>query len=129
MRKKVVGSIITMMFFCFLLIGCGVSYSENNENIQFVKQGYPESYPNKTYGEAFDSFFERPQWKYFVSEDDEDIVEFTGKCLYLEEEVDVCIQFTLDKKAGTFDINYLSFNEVAQNRLMVWAVISAAFEE
>lgn len=117
------------MFFCFLLIGCGVSYNENNENIQFVKQGYPKNYPNKTYGEAFDNFFESPRWKYFVSEDDEDIVEFTGKCLYMEEKVDACIQFTLDKKAETFDITYLSFNEVAQNKLMVWALISTIFEE
>ncbi len=47
-----------------------------------MKHGYNDEYPNKSYGEAFDEFFEDPKWEYFVSEDDEDIVEFTGKCFW-----------------------------------------------
>lgn len=115
-----------------------------DEHVLMVKKGHPESYPDTTYQQAFESFFSYPTWKYFTGtrnssdedgdgkpdsvEEDVDIVEFTGYCMYQNVEVKALIQFTLNKEAGTFTATYLSFNDVPQNNLTLWAVVEAAFE-
>ena len=114
-----------------------------DENVLGVKNGTPNAYPEKTYGEAFESFFSSPTWKHFVGtvegpdedgdgepdyvEENVDIVEFTGYCNYQDVEVKALIQFTLNKEDDTFSATYLSFNEVPQNMLMLSALIDAAF--
>ncbi len=128
MKKRIVRKLVMILAVCFLLIGCGTTYNENNENIQFVKEGTLGSYTT-TCGKAFDDFFDNPKWGYFNSESGEDVVEFTGKCLYDNVEVEVLMQFTLNKAAGTFSVNYLSFNDVTQNKLMVTALLEAVFEQ
>ena len=129
MRKRIMNLLVVLLSVCFLVVGCGVTYNENNENIQFVKQGTSRAYPNATtYGKAFDAFFDNPTWGYFVADTGEDVVEFTGNCFYDNVEVEALIQFTLDKKAGTFEVNYVSFNDVTQNQLVVSALLEAIFE-
>lgn len=115
-----------------------------DEHVRGVKGGIPNAYPDKTYGEAFDSFFAAPTWKYFVgtkegpdedgdgkpdyTEENVDVVEFTGYCTYQDVEVKARIQFTLDKDGDTFSATYLSFNEVPQNMLMLSALLTRVFE-
>lgn len=115
-----------------------------DEHVLMVKNGHPESYPETTYQEAFEKFFSYPTWKYFVgikngldedgdgnpdsAEENVDIVEFTGYCMYEEVEVKALMQFTLDSESGTFTATYLSFNDVPQNNLMLVELICAAFE-
>ena len=123
--KRITGKVILVLMLCFLMAGCS---SASNENIQFVKEGTYGIYTNTTVGKAFDNFFENPKWTSFISESDEEIVEFTGKCLYDNVKVEVLMQFTLDKSTGRFSINYLSFNDVSQNKFMVEALIAAIFE-
>lgn len=112
-------------------------------NVLGVKNGTNNSYPGKTYGEAFESFFGSPTWKYFKGtkngpdddgdgqpdyvEDDVDVVEFTGYCTYQDVKVKALIQFTLDNEAGTFEATYLSFNDVPQSNLILWALIEKVF--
>lgn len=127
MGKRIISRLIMVISMCFLLAGCGTTYNENNENIRFVKEGTLGAYTT-TCGEAFDEFFDNPKWGYFNSESGEDVVEFTGKCLYDNVEVEVLMQFTLNKAAGTFSVNYLSFNDVTQNKLIVTALLEAVFE-
>jgi len=38
----------------------------SDENILGVKNSCPNAYPDITWGEAFESFFSKPTWKYFV---------------------------------------------------------------
>ena len=118
---------------------------ENDEHIIGVKGGTNSAYPGVTYGEAFEKFFSRPSWKYFVGtqegpdEDGDgkpdytvenvDVVEFTGNCLYSDVEVTALIQFVLDNEAGTFQPVYLSFNEVPQNMLMLAGLMDTVFSE
>lgn len=128
MKKRIISKVLIMLSICFVLTGCGVTYNENNENIQFVKSGTNSAYPNTTYGEAFDNFFDHPKWGYFTTDSGEDVVEFTGECLYDNVEVEVLMQFTLDKDAGTFEANYLSINDVPQSYLMLSALLEVVFE-
>lgn len=92
-----------------------------------VKNGSPYSYPNQTYGEEFDSFFEDPSWSYFSSTDNEDVVEFRGSCSYGGENADILIQFVIFEDSGTFDFTYMEMNGVEQDEWSMWALIDAVF--
>lgn len=122
--------------------GSSVFQSEN-EYVASVKNGSPLAYPDKTYGEAFENFFGSPKWKYFLgtkegldedsdgvpdsTEENVDVVEFTGYCTYQNVEVKALLQFTLSQENDTFEATYLSFNEVPQNYLMLATLLDAVF--
>lgn len=69
--------------------------------INIVKNGVTESYPDITCGEAFESFFSSPEWKYFESDDGDDVVEFQG--VNKNESSKVKMQFIVDYKEETFE--------------------------
>ena len=64
-------------------------------NVLGIKNACPEDYPTITYGEAFENFFAYPTWNYFIAEDGENVVEFTGRCTYLDVTVKAVLQFIL----------------------------------
>ena len=47
--------------------------------VQLIKTATPTDYLDKTYGEAFEDFFNNPHWAY-VEMDGEQIIDFTGQC-------------------------------------------------
>lgn len=93
------------------------STAENNladNYIQAVKNGYPVSIPDITYADAFNEFFENPQWGYLQSDDGQNIVEFTGKCSYKNAKVEAKLQFiVLDDE--NFEQGNLTFNNIPQS--------------
>ena len=140
--KKIL-SIVLVGILCVGLCGCSTDtvdqitnvVQSENENVLLVKNGTNDNYPDVTYGDAFEEYFKTPTWKYFkgtqegpdddedgkpdYTNDDIDVVEFTGHCMYKDVEVKALIQFTLDKDASTFTASYLSFNDVPQSSLML----------
>lgn len=126
---------ILLILIVFIFSGCSSNASDqvqnitnkNNKYVLMVKNGHPEKYPDSTYGKSFDKFFGSPTWKYFNSDDKEDVVEFTGKCTYQDVEVKASLQFILNVKAGTFEAGALSFNDVPQNKLITAALLSKVF--
>lgn len=116
----------------------------DDEYVLMVKNGTSSSYPDMTYGEVFDAYFGTPEWRYFkgtqegpdddgdgesdYTHEDIDVVEFTGYCTYADVEVKALIQFVLDTDAGTFEAQYLSFNEVPQSGLQLGALLESVFE-
>ena len=126
---KIINKVAIILSLCFLMIGCGPTYSESNEYIQYVKDSTYGTHKNMTCGEAFDNFFENPKWRFFYSDTNENVVEFTGKCLYDNVEVEVLMQITVDMEAGKRSVNYLSFNDVPQNQLMIDALMEAVYRE
>ena len=133
--------ILIIMIFCSLL-GCDSDFDESSKQanqsdsdlVLGVKGGYPSSYPDATYGDAFDYFFGYPEWTSFQGTRDEDdkvydIVQFTGECLYAEKEVTALIQFTLSEDKNTFEPTYLSFNDVPQTNEDMYALVDKAFTE
>ncbi len=100
----------------------------DNENVLGVKNGYPENYPDCKYGDVFDEFFADPTWQYFKSTENRDIVEFTGYCTYMEQEVKARLQFILNND-DTFEASALSFNDVPQSKLITVTLLTKAFSE
>lgn len=100
-----------------------------DQYIQMVVNGYRVEDPEHTYGEAFDAFFASPQWEFFVSDEDEKVVEFTGDCTYLDAPVTACIQFIINETDNTFEATWLDFNGVPQNTLILNALITKAFDK
>ena len=139
----------------FSLFGCGSAddvkdqvqniVDSVDEHVIGVKNGHPSAYPDKTYGEAFESFFGSPTWKYFVgtqegpdddgdgkpdyTNDNVDVVEFTGYCTYQDVEVKALLQFVLSKEDDTFEATYLSFNEVPQSSLIMSGLLDKVFSD
>lgn len=99
----------------------------NNKYVQMVKNGYRENNPALTYDKAFSAFFGTPRWKYFKGNDGKNVVEFTGDCTYQDAAVKARIQFVVDEKQGTFEVTYLAFNEVPQNKIILASLIEKAF--
>ena len=93
-----------------------------------VKEGTLNSYPDQLIGVAFASFFSKPPWIYFKADTEEDGVEFTGYCMYMEQEVKAKLQFLVDEETGDFEVGALSFNDVPQNELTTNALIEAIYK-
>ncbi|MEI7999019.1 MAG: hypothetical protein WCH62_05890 [Candidatus Omnitrophota bacterium] len=119
MRKLIISLAIP-----FLLIGCGASPTVN-----MVKQGRFSQYPDKTIGQAFDNFFGSPSWKSFVGENGVDVVEFNGKATIDGQAVKVKIQFTVDKKSGSFEVAHFSVNDLSQNLLTLASLEATIFSQ
>lgn len=100
----------------------------SDEHVLGVKTGHPNTYPDITYGDAFDNFFGTPTWKYFEADTGEDVVEFTGYCTYHDVEVKARLQFILAED-GTITYGAMSFNDVPQTELITIAMLEAAFED
>jgi len=142
MKKSIAFALAALFVFT---LGCSASTAENvtkdiadqfagfqaadNEYVLRVKSSHHDEYPNISYGEAFDSFFATPTWKFFESEGGEKVVEFTGDCSFREVNVKARLQFIIATDEKTFDIGALSFNEVPQSNLITFSLLSAAFEE
>lgn len=148
MKRKWV-TVAACMAVSLSLTGCGTAAIEKNvtdaaneisdqlsdmtdkqdEHVLFVKNGYPVSYPDISYGNAFDEFFDDPTWKYFKAKTGEDVVEFTGYCVYHDTKVKSRLQFILNMEEETFTQGAMSFNDVPQEDLVTSAMILKAFEE
>ncbi|WP_172250628.1 hypothetical protein [Saccharibacillus deserti] len=70
--------------------------------VEMVQQGALNSYSAQPVGEVIENFFSNPEWRHFKSEEEDDIVEFTGDALY-EEEAHTTIQFMLHEDV-TFEL-------------------------
>ena len=100
-----------------------------DEHVLAVKNGYPQSYPKCTYGNVFDEFFGSPTWSYFKADSGEEVVEFTGYCMYRDAEVKARLQFILDADGNTFSTGALSFNDIPQENIVIMSLIDTAFEK
>ncbi|MDR4985959.1 hypothetical protein RGU74_20280 [Bacillus cereus] len=105
-----------------------VATTKDHEHVQQIKTAKLPGYEKMTIEEAFHKFFKNPKWKYFVSEDHEDLVEFTGNCVYQEQEVKAKIQFVLNKEDQTFKLKAMALNDIAQNELTTAAMLHSIYD-
>lgn len=91
--KKFFSVIASFMLITIIFAGCS---EKGDKNIQLVKNGSMDSNPNVPIGKVFDHFFSNGKWTSFTTKNNEEIVEFNGRCLFLDvEEVSVKIQFEI----------------------------------
>jgi|GEM_PF-2060544 len=107
--------IILVAIIVVIVIGLGVigalfgddtsisTSATNNEYINIVKNASPARFPNATYGEAFDNYLANIKWEHIVTDNNENVVEFTGKITYDGSIVDVLIQYDI------YDDNTIEF--------------------
>lgn len=72
-----------------------------------------KSYGTKTYGEALDDYCTNEKWDSFVTELDEEVVEFTGTAYYKGSEKQVTIQFLISGDCESYDLTYFAFDGTA----------------
>ncbi|MBB6453689.1 uncharacterized protein YpmS [Salirhabdus euzebyi] len=85
--------------------------SSQDPYVSIVTEGNFYDYPNDYVGRSFNDFFSAPKWEYFLSEEDEHIVEFNGKAEYMGDTVNVCIQFGVDPVTEEFEVVWSDIDE------------------
>ncbi|WP_075619648.1 hypothetical protein [Paenisporosarcina indica] len=101
--------------------------TKDEPHVLTVKDGSLDDYPDITIDEAFNAFFSSPTWEYFLSEEDEDIVEFTGGFMYEDVDAEATIQFQLHED-DRFEIVYTAFNDLPQNEFYSNGLLISIFE-
>lgn len=132
-KRLILVAVVSGVIFMFGMFNPDVAVGEN-AYIDMVQNCEPDAdvYPDITYGEAFNNYFSNPEWTYFVSQDDTQVVEFNGKCLYLEEEADITIQFLLTPLNDTeysIELHYLGINDASQPDIVKIEIVNAVFED
>lgn len=131
-KKRNSGLIIALSIaggVAMLCLFVGIHIYNNMKYINLVKNGSPKLYPDSTYGEAFENFFDDPEWEYFKSTEEKDIVEFSGGCTYMDEPVTATLQFDLDYEKGRFSTEYFEMDGEEQSELMTMAILAKVFSE
>jgi hypothetical protein len=128
-RKTLVFSLVLVSILALSACGSDILNAGGNQYIDIVKEGTFYDYPDEYVGDAFDDFFANPSWEYFVSENDEDIVEFTGEAEYMGESVDICIQFQVDPDTEEFEVIWSDINEYEMSLLEYNDLIDTVYSE
>lgn len=104
-----------------------IENDENKENVyvQKVMTGNLNIDNTVTIGDVFENYFGYPTWEYFKSTDGQDIVEFTGNCMYDGKEVECIIQFVIS--GDNLEITYLSFNDISQNQFVLSSLLESIY--
>lgn len=105
-----------------------IVFGSKNKYIGMVKNGSPELYPNITYGEAFEAFFDNCEWKYFTSEDGKNVVEFHGSCMYAGDRVTMLVQFVVNETDGSFEVWTAAIDGEEQSMLVYSVLLMSIFE-
>ncbi|WP_047983624.1 hypothetical protein [Ornithinibacillus californiensis] len=109
--KRKAAILVLAIIAIFALSACGSVSSGGNDYISIVQDGAFFDYPDTFVGDAFDDFFIDPTWEYFVSEEDEHIVEFNGEAEYIGENVNICLQFEVNPDTDEFEVVWADINE------------------
>ena len=123
MLPAVTATVCGVLFALIALVG-----GSGNCYVEMVKNGSPELYPNITYGEAFEAFFDNCEWKYFTSEDGKNVVEFHGSCMYDSDRVTVLVQFVVNETDGSFEIWTAAIDGEEQSMLVYSMLLISIFE-
>lgn len=134
---RIIASILAAGIMAASLTACSKSQIEDAVNIalsdpakvSLVKNGHFEGYPDKAIGDAFNDFFATPTWQEFTADTGEQVVEFNGYFMYMDNETRATIQFEVDEDAGTFSVCAIAFNDVPQNLLMQAALLQKVYGE
>lgn len=115
---------VKSIFISFVIMMMSIILVACSSDISVVEYGSPYDYPDKTWGEALDGVCRNGKWDSFVSDDDENIVEYNG--VIEESDVNICIQFEVD--GNEFQIKYMEIDGESCSTLEIAAVVAEIFE-
>jgi hypothetical protein len=129
LRKSKINIIETLVGVVLLVfaISFGFGLIGGDQYVRIVKSGTLEAYPQKTVGKAFDDFLSNPRWESGLSDEGERFVNVRGEVLYIDEEVELAVQFIIDKDNKTFSYNASEINGVPQNNLVFWNLLETIY--
>ena len=107
--KKLIKKILTTL----VLIVIAILYLQYCA-VQQVKDSTPENYPDLTMEKAFSAYFEHPRWSYDEFCGDFSIIQFTGKCMYLGEEVTAELEIWSYRNSERATVHSLEIDHVIQ---------------
>ena len=108
--------------------GGGSGISGNDRYVQMVKGGTLDGYPHKTVGSAFDDFLSDPKWE-SGSGGGQRFVNVRGGMLYLDEEVEIVVQFIINEDDETFAYNAVEMNGLPQTHRFFWDLLEAIYDD
>ncbi|MDO5149619.1 MAG: rhomboid family intramembrane serine protease [Oscillospiraceae bacterium] len=115
---KITAILITI---CFCIMGfneahIGKDLSElPDERIDFIKEQLISQDDIVPYGNGLNLYCTDSKWDAFITEDDEEFVDFQGEAMYNGTKCSVRIQFVLDTEANTYSLYYFGLNDHWQN--------------
>ena len=71
--------------------------------------------PQATVKEMVNNYVPSPKWSAFVADDGEDYVNIEGEITYMDEPVDMVLQFKVYTDNDTFEVNAFEINDEPQN--------------
>ena len=103
-------TIFIAIFEIVALVIC-FNFGNNVGAVISVKGGSPYPYPDITYEQAFEDYFENPTWKACgQDEDDNKIVKFTGTCSYFGTNAVTEIKFKIYEDQESFIVSSVKIN-------------------
>lgn len=133
-RWKILGAIIVLVIIAI----CGGfgrtkalivnAINSDDQYVNMVKYGSLQYNSNYRIKDAFENYFGNPTWEHFTSTDNKEIVEFNGQCTYNGKSVNCTIQFEFNK-TNSFSIYSVSFNDIAQNKLMQNGLLESIYND
>ena len=122
----------------FILIALAIGHRSfkrdlfESRAVKLVKTGHLQNYPQRTVGEAIDSFFDSPKWESGTSADGETkgktFVNAKGKIKFMGKDVDAVLQLIVNEEDTTFNVHALEFNNIPQNQFMMVALLTKMYE-
>lgn len=128
-KRAIVGGVCLLIGVVLMIAGAVGGAGKADKYIAAVTEGTLNGFPDKTIGEAFDDFFDDPEWKSFTDEKDRIIIEFNGGCTWYDEEANCCIQFEVDEDGEDFEIFYADIDEETLNDFEIVEILEVIYEE
>lgn len=125
--RSIAGAITTLVI-CICLIPLFSQFLGGSKYIDSLKGAHSPAYPDVTFEDAFAKFYSDPQWKYYKSTTGDDIVSFTGKCMYDGKLAKVELRYLLNRD-NTFQLSGGSLDGVEQNLLFMAQFAGQPFME
>jgi len=127
-KRAIIGS-VCLIIGVVLIIAGAIGALNKDKYISVVKEGTLNGFPDMTVGEAFENFFDDPEWESFEDEDGRIIVEFNGGCTWGGEDANCCIQFEVDEDGESFETYYADIDGDSLNDFEIVAMYEVIYDE
>ncbi len=127
-KRAIVGGICLLIAVVLIIGGAIGGASKADEYVVVVTEGELNDFSDMTVGEAFENFFDDPEWKSFEDDKGRIIVEFNGGCTWAGEAADCCIQFEVDEDSEAFEIFYADVDGIEFNNSEIYEMLEVIYE-